>query len=280
MKKKNVVFEYYNSKGWKTGPKSNITLDEEINANNNLSCKLYNTATRQRVLKLLDQLVGKKEKLLDVASGPLHLKEFLEYSKSFNERHCVDFSSIALEKAKLNLVKSGQKKSFFYNIDFLYSDFESNLFDAAISLHTLYHVEINKQKDFVEKLIKYVRPGGIIIIVYSNPFSLQSILTTPIYLWQRFKSLVRSILINLSLYKDKKNDLYFKRNSIFWWNDFAKYGDLKIIAERTFNAKFEKKIIPDNNFGEKIYKILYSLENFSFWKYFSSYHIVIIKKKI
>jgi len=73
---------------------------------------------------------------------------------------------------------------------------------------------------------------------------------------------------------------YLNKNGINWWNDFAKYGDLKIIAERTFNAKFEKKIIPDNNFGEKIYKILYSLENFSFWKYFSSYHIVIIKKKI
>lgn len=279
MKKTEVVFQYYNNQGWASHSKSGLTLDEEINVNNNKSCKLYNTQTRNRVLSQLNKLKGPKKNLLDVASGPLHIQEFLHYSNSFVARHCVDFSKIALKEAKRNLIKLGQKKSFFYNIDFLKSNFKANEFDSAISLHTLYHVDIDEQKKFVKKLIKYVRPGGLVIIVYSNPFSLQSVLTAPIFLWNCFKSLTKDILIKLSFYKYKKNELYFKRKSIFWWNYFQTLGEVKIIPERTFTGSFEKKIIPNNNFGKSIYKLLFFLENYSFWRFFSTYYIVIIKKK-
>ncbi len=279
MKNTKVVYNYYNNQGWALNSKTGLTLDEEINVNNDKSCKLYNTKTRNRVLNQLNKLKGSKNKLPDVASGPLHIQEFLHYSKSFVERHCVDFSKIALKDAKHNLAKFGQKKSFFHNIDFLKSKFKANSFDAAISLHTLYHVDINDQKNFVKKLIKYVIPSGLVIIVYSNPFSLQSALTAPIFLWNFFKSFTKEILIKLSFYKYKKNELYFKRKSIFWWNCFKTLGEVKIIPERTFNASFEKKIIPNNNFGKRLYKLLFSLENYSFWRFFSTYYIVIIKKK-
>ena len=271
------VYKYYNNEGWKSRSKSSVTLDEEINVNNNKSCNLYNSQTRNRVLNQLDKLKGKKKKILDVASGPLHIPEFLEYSMSFVERHCVDFSKQAIEKAKLNLANSEQKNNFLFNIDFLESDFKNNSFDAAISLHTLYHVDIAKQKDFVKLLIKYVRPGGLVIVVYSNPFSLQSILTSPIILWQKIKSLVKNILIKLSLYQDK-NEFYFKRKSVFWWSRFKTLGEVKIVPERTFSASFEKKIIPDNNFGKMIYNFLFFLETRPFWIFFSTYYIVIIKK--
>jgi len=275
--RKNNVYEYYNNLGWKP-VKKGITLDEHINVNNNISCKFYNSSTRKRVVNQLNKLTGKKKKLLDVASGPLHIPEFLAYSKSFAERHCVDFSKIALKKAKENLAKNGQKNSFFYNIDFLKKGFKANSFDSAISLHTLYHIALDKQKFFVEKLLKYVRPAGLVIIVYSNPFSLQSILTAPILLYYQFKLLIKNICIKLKLYQDKKNQLYFKRKNIFWWNYFKKFGKLKIIPERTFNASFEKKIIPNNNFGKFIYNFLFFIESFELWKYFCTYYIVVIKK--
>ncbi len=279
MKKTDVVYHYYNNQGWASQSKTGLTLDEKINVNNNKSCRLYNTKTRNRVLNQLNKLKGPKKNLLDVASGPLHIQEFLHYSKYFVERHCVDFSKIALKEAKNNLAKFGQKKSFFYNIDFLKSKFKANSFDSAISLHTLYHVEIDEQKNFVKKLIKYVRPGGLVIIVYSNPFSLQSVLTAPIFFWNLFKLVIKDILIKLSFYKYKKNELYFKRKTIFWWNYFKALGEVKIIPERTFTGSFEKKIIPDNNFGKSVYKLLFFLENYSFWRFFSTYYIVIIKKK-
>lgn len=277
-KKDNRVYNYYNNQGWELGQK-NVMLDEEINVNNNSSCNRYNKLTRERVSNILKKYKGKKIKLLDVASGPLHIKEFLEYSKSFSERHCVDFSKLALKKAKINLIKNGQKKCFFYNIDFLNNKFRADEFDCAVSMHTLYHVGINKQREFVNKLIKCVKPNSLVIIVYSNPFSLQSLLTLPMLVWREFKSYIKKILIKISLYKEKNDSLYFKRKSIFWWNNFKRSGEVKLIAERTFSASFEKKIIPNNNFGKKVYNFLFYIENFSFWKYFSAYYIVIIKKK-
>ena len=128
MKKTDVVYHYYNNQGWASQSKTGLTLDEKINVNNNKSCRLYNTKTRNRVLNQLNKLKGPKKNLLDVASGPLHIQEFLHYSKFFVERHCVDFSKIALKEAKHNLAKFGQKKSFFYNIDFLKSKFKANSF--------------------------------------------------------------------------------------------------------------------------------------------------------
>jgi len=275
--KKNV-YEYYNAKGWEVSSKNGVILDEEINTNHNESCRAYNAKTRNRVLEQLNKVSGKKNKLLDVASGALHLPELIEYSRDFQQRHCIDFSEKALDQAKKNLVNSGQKDSFFYNLDFLDGDLEINHFDAVISLHTLYHVDITKQHDFVEKLIKYVRPQGSVIIVYSNPFSLQQIITFPIFVWHSFKSLLRDILAKLSLIKNVNNKIYFRRKSIFWWRRFQNYGKVTILSERTFNATFEKKIIPNNNIGKTIYNLLFKLESFSFWKYFSTYYIVTIKK--
>ena len=188
MKDKKNVYEYYNNQGWKSSSEGgSILLDEDINVNKNDSCIIYNTKTRNRVLEQLNKLSGKKNKLLDVASGAIHLPEYIEYSRAFQQRHCVDFSSNALDQAKINLTSSGQNESFLYNLDFLESSFESNYFDAAISLHTLYHVDIVKQHDFVEKLIKYVRSDGVVIIVYSNPLSIQQIITYPMFLWQKSK---------------------------------------------------------------------------------------------
>jgi ubiquinone/menaquinone biosynthesis C-methylase UbiE len=280
MKDKKNVHEYYSNQGWKPSSEGgNILLDEAINVNNNDSCSIYNTKTRNRVLEQLNKLSGKKNKLLDVASGAVHLPEYIEYSRAFQQRHCVDFSSNALDQAKMNLTSSGQNDSFFYNLDFLESSFESNYFDAAISLHTLYHVDIVKQHDFVEKLIKYVRSDGVVIIVYSNPLSIQQIITYPMFLWQKSKLLVKYILIQLSLYNDDGNKFYFKRKSIFWWSRFSDYGELTISAERTFSASFEKRFIPNNDIGKKFYNFLFWLESFAFWKYFSTYYIVTIKKR-
>ena len=38
-KKNNSVYRYYNNQGWELDSKKNVMLDEEINVNNNSSCK-------------------------------------------------------------------------------------------------------------------------------------------------------------------------------------------------------------------------------------------------
>ena len=276
--KKNV-FEYYNTKGWEANAETGRIIDESVNVNSANSCIDYNSKTRKRVLNHVNQLKGPKNKILDVASGAVHLPELVEYSMSFKQRTCIDFSARALDLAKINLEKSGQNDCRFLNIDFLNSNFDDGYFDAAISLHTLYHVELNKQEEFVKKIIKSTRKDGVVIIVYSNPFSLERILTSPVFFWQKFKSLIKKILKSLSLINNNNKDIYFKRHNIFWWRRFSSYGEIKISAERTFSASFEKIFIPDNELGKKIFKLIFFIENFNLWKYFSTYYIVVINKR-
>jgi hypothetical protein len=104
------------------------------------------------------------------------------------------------------------------------------------------------------------------VIVYSNPFLLPQIITLTILLWDKIKVL-KSILIQMSVYKNYRSKLYFISKNIFWWKRFRTYGELKILSEQIFSASFEKKFIPNNNLGKMLYNFLYRLESFSFPKY-------------
>ena len=67
------------------------------------------------MIHLLKHIDYKGDYILDMASGPIQLKEYLEYSKNFNKRYCVDLSHEALEQAKRKIGEHGVffNKSFF-----------------------------------------------------------------------------------------------------------------------------------------------------------------------
>jgi 2-polyprenyl-3-methyl-5-hydroxy-6-metoxy-1,4-benzoquinol methylase len=274
--RKDSVQRYYRDKGWEI--KDGKLLDEVVNLNNSNIASPYHRATRRRIHSELSKMQLPQEKLLDVASGALHLPELLEYSTNFDERHCVDFSPKALELAKVNLTKDGQVNNHFYNFDFLDSNFQDGEFDAAISLHTLYHVDLSEQEQFVLKLIKSVRPGGVIIIAYSNPFSLRATITFPVSLYKSAKKLVKRVLGKVFSYKENPDNLYFARNNIFWWQRFKPYGAIEISALRTFTSDFETFAIPENLFGRRIFEGLYKIENKKLWAYLADYYIVTITR--
>ena len=50
-------------------------------------------------------------------------------------------------------------------------NFKKNYFDCSISLHTIYHINKNKQKS-CKKLIDITKKNKPVIIVYSNPNTL------------------------------------------------------------------------------------------------------------
>lgn len=275
--KKNVVFDYYNGEGWK---KINGTfVDTTVNENLQCAAQTYNAETRRRITAEIGTLPEhERRRLLDCASGPVHYPEYIEYSESFCQRYCVEFSVEALKQAKQNLQKAGQNECVFLCQDLFDIDFEEGYFDAAISLHTIYHVHLTKQREFVERLIRSVRPGGKIVIVYSNPLSLRACLCLPVYLWHLFKKGTKSLLIRLSLFQDKRQALYFKRKSIFWWRRFKCFGEVQIKAYRFLTPSAEKILIPDNSFGRRIYSWLYWLESKKLAAFLADYYMIVIAK--
>ena len=94
------VFKFYNEHGWSQSKKS--TKDAELFEDLRPVAADYVSDCRKKINKFLPK---KGKNILDFASGPIQYKEYLEYSKNFNKRHCVDFSRTAIDQAKKKLVK-------------------------------------------------------------------------------------------------------------------------------------------------------------------------------
>jgi len=247
--------DFYNNKGWKYN--GNKTYDSNLFEDLRKYSKEYVSNTR---LQLMNYIPNKGQKMLDFASGPIQYKEYLSYSKNFKKRYCLDISSIAINIAKKKLKKHGK----FYNQDLFKINFPSNYFDCVISLHTIYHINKNKQEKAVRKLLKFVKKGKPVIIVYSNP----NTIINKIKKFIGFKK------------KRNNNEIYFYTFSKNWWKRFEDEADVKIKCWRSFAAQHQKILFPNNVFGKFTLSILYKLENLfpNFFSKYFQYQTIILTK--
>jgi len=191
---------------------------------------------------------------LDMASGPIQYEEYLEYSKNFATRYCVDLSSDALAKAELKIGTHGK----FLLGSFFDLEIEENYFDCAVSLHTIYHMSADKQEEAITKLLKIVKPGKPVIIVYSNPDTLIGIVKVA---YRRIlKGLSKLGLTTEQEVDVSSKDLYFHSHSIEWWARFNKLADVQIYPWRAFDVKHQKMLFPNNAFGRSMLSVLFYLE--------------------
>jgi ubiquinone/menaquinone biosynthesis C-methylase UbiE len=271
------VLDFYNNVGWKT----NFGITEDARRFEDLreSAKDYVRKCRLRILRYIPK---SGQNILDMASGPIQYEEYLQYSKNFKKRYCVDLSLSALKQAKKKIKDHGVylHGSFF---DIL---FKKNFFDCSISLHTIYHIDKDKQEEAVQKLIDITKPGRPLIIVYTNPSKIlkwsSRLITFPFLILGKSKEIFKK-LIKKKEYK-KYTDLYFYGHPIEWWDRFRNsQTSVKIVPWRSLNADIQKCLIPNNKIGKKIFNIIFNLEerfpNF-FVKYFCYPMIIITKKKI
>ena len=82
------------------------------------------------------------ERLLDAASGPVQYPEYLEYHANFGRRVCVDISESALKQAEAKLGSKGE----YVCASILELPLGDATIDAAVSLHTIYHIEKDQQE--------------------------------------------------------------------------------------------------------------------------------------
>ena len=249
------IKKFYNDSGWEK--KINNTKDAELFEDLRHCAEEYISKCRLRILRYIPENGG--ENILDFASGPIQYKEYLEYSKKFKKRHCVDFSKTAIKQAKIKL---GNKGKYYLN-DFTKISFKKNYFDCIISLHTIYHINKKIQRDVVLKMLRISKKGAPIIIVYSNP-----------------KTFI-NFLKNILFFKKKKNKLYFYCHPNKWWFQFQTFADVNIYPWRSFSSNHQKLLFPDNIFGKILFKIFYLLEE-TFPNFFArsfQYQIIVLKKK-
>mgnify|MGYP001185629796 CR=1 FL=1 len=251
------VNKFYNNFGWEK--KDRNTLDATLFEDLRYNSKEYVSKCRKR---LKNYMPKKGLNILDFASGPIQYPEYLDYSKNFKLRHCVDFSKLAIKNAKLKLGKKGK----YYCNDFFKIKLKKNYFDCIISLHTIYHIDKRLQAKAIKKLISFSKRNAPIIIVYSNSNTLINKIKSKFFKKRK---------------KQNKSNLYFFCHPIKWWYQFEKTSNIEIKPWRSFSSDHQKRIFPDNYIGKMLLKILFFCEqrfpNF-FVKNFQ-YYTVIIKKK-
>ncbi len=247
-KPEEIVSKFYNSVGWETD--NEITGDARRFEDLRKNSQEYVSKCRLRVLR---HIPGNGVNILDMASGPIQYKEYLEYSKNFKKRYCVDLSSAALEMAKKKIGDHG----VFLPGSFFDIPMKENFFDCTVSLHTIYHIDKDKQEDAVRKLLYATKPEKSVIIVYSNPNTLLTSL--PFRILRKIKSALKK---SQNKIEQKENlSLYYHPHAIEWWKRFSDIAIVNILPWRSFDSTAQKRLIPNNKFGRKMLAVLFNLED-------------------
>ena len=230
------VRNFYEGKGWDADA-DGLTSDAQLWEDLRPCARDYVAACR---LKLLEFLPASGERLLDAASGPIQYPEYLEYSRGFKKRICVDLSQKALDQAKAKLGARGE----YVQASILELPFPDAHFDATVSLHTIYHIARDQQEAAVRQLIRVTKPGHPIIVVYSNPDRLLAVLK-------------RKLTGGAG---QASEPLYFHAHPLDWWSRFGDECQVSIHPWRALTAQDSKRLIPNNFFGRFAFRSVLGLE--------------------
>ena len=264
MDRENVK-AFYETQGWdKVGLHYR---DAIINENLTEVAAEYVSAVRSRIKDFL----GAGTYLLDVGPGPIQYREYLEYSQNFTYRVCVDLSNVALEQAKARIKTHG----IFIRGDYLKIPTpEEAPFDGAALINVLYHVEKTSQAKLVRKMLEDLAVNKNLVVVYSNPQSLSTIISSILVGVKHFFERVALRRTSMEL----SNPIYFNRHKLSFWNEFKDVSEVQIRAWRTFSPSLEKLLFRKAFGGRYLLRLLLRLENFRFWYLISEYQMIILRK--
>lgn len=161
-----AVREFYEQVGWEeraSGVYEDAARFEDLRP-------VAQDYVRRCHLRVREHLPPRGRYLLDAASGPVQYPEYLVYSEGFEARVCVDLSLQALRLARRRVPEG---RGLFVLGDVTELPFRSDVFDAVVSLHTIYHVPAERQRRAMDELYRVLAPGGRGVVVYSwGPHSL------------------------------------------------------------------------------------------------------------
>jgi len=254
----------YDDVGWKEVG-DGITYDAQTWEDLRPVAQEYIAETRRRVMR---HLPSSGERLLDMASGPIQYPEYLEFSKGFKTRVCVDLSQRALDMARAKIGDHGE----YHCGDFLDLEIALNSMDAVVSLHTVYHIHASRQPAVVRKLIDVAKPGANVIVVYSNPHNLVSTVARPI---RKLLGRPKPIEGNSS------RPLYFDPQPLTWWTQFSDVADVTIYPWRSLSTPVQKALVPSGRLGLKVFDWLFKAEDRfpSFFVRLGCYPMVVLHKR-
>ena len=152
------VREFYESVGWR---------EISVGVYQNARYEDLRPVTREYIhrchMRVSRHLPLEGKYFLDAGSGPIQYPEYLEYSRRYRFRVCLDLSRRALRGARERVGERG----LFVVGDVARLPFQLGIFTGAVSLHTVHHLPENQQRSAFEELYRVLQPGGRTVVVSS-----------------------------------------------------------------------------------------------------------------
>ena len=197
------VKEYYDSIGWK---KEKGKYVDTLMFTSNKGMK-YKEACNRR----LQEMIGNTDLLLDVACGAS------PFSSNAKKQLCIDFSITAVQEAKKN-----KPSGLFILGDITRLPLKDNSVSDSLSMHTIYHVDKDKQKTAIEELKRVTKNKCYIIYNAGKHATIINILTLPLQLWNWSEKRINP---------SSKRKLYFYAHSYKWLEQFGRVETYRWLNE-------------------------------------------------
>lgn len=272
---KSRVFEYYNNINYHTLNNLNVQNDSSKWVDYREVSKEYIVNSLSNTKKHIP-ISGKY--FLDIASGTVGFKEYVELSDNYNTRICIDISLQALLLAKENL---SNKDCIFICGDITNIPIKENVCDVVVSHHTLYHVPANEQKTAVEEMYRVAKQNSKVLIVYCWFYHswFMNLTLLPVQLYRIARHFAGKLYVRLI--DSKTPRLYFYPHSRKWFKtEFTFSKQIKIYSWRSANKYFLDIYIHKGLWGKSILKNLQKSEDRypEFWGGLGEYSTIVIEK--
>lgn len=264
---KRQVREFYNSVGWKQighGVYQNARYEDLRPVSRDYIHRCH--------LRVARFLPNSGRYLLDAGSGPIQYPEYLEYSKGFQYRVCLDISILALKEARERIGDRG----LFVVADIARLPFREEVFGGVVSLHTVHHLPAEEHKSAFFGMYEMLKPGGSCVIVYTwgDRSPLMRILNKPIeWMTRLVESLSRRLksrgaeLEPMEQVNDEVLELVQSPGTFTFKHDYGwikknliSLPGLDVRVWRTVSTKFLRAFIHRKALGSLWLRLLFMLE--------------------
>jgi ubiquinone/menaquinone biosynthesis C-methylase UbiE len=220
--------------------------------------------------------------ILDIASGPVQYDAYARYSLAYNYHICGDLSVRALRAARERLGNRG----IYMLCDITNIPIKDDGMDGFMSLHTIYHVPQEQQKQAFSELQRVLKLGRQGAVVYSwgphSPLMRWGML--PWTIWQSLKGTIKR-MIGRAPAADTASQPpakpYRHQHDYDWYRqEIRPLGFQECHVWRSINVTFMRRYIRPGWLGRMLLRITFMKEELfpNFLGRFGQYPILICKK--
>ncbi len=225
---------------------------------------------------------------LDAGSGPIQYPEYLEYSRGFERRVCLDISRLALVEARQRIGEHG----WFVVGDIARLPFRREAFDSAATLHTIHHLPAGEQESAFADLVRCLAPGGRVGAVYSWGERSGIVRLSRPLVWaaERARALVRSLMRSrrapaapageVAALLRSPGSFTYKHDYGWAASHLSRLGDVSIVVWRSVSTAMLRSLVHPLLLGRLGLRALYLLEDLAprFFGRHGAYSTILITK--